>query len=382
MKFKIASTFIVLCLLLIPSIAFAAAAQVKFYSTDETTVLGTLTANARTAAQGGGYFISAALPTRVVAEVSTPPTYANPTRLHDVPEFITSAHIPVTFDNADAQTVILSWKKKGDTTNTRYDFVKHAARTAATSTYAAFVPLQEDEVLELVPLKTIAIADFRALVHGSPSVDGHVDTPNNRWSGWPTNDLDIAGNSNAQGRYDRMKFGGANGANFGSYVSSTVEDYSRLAGDSRNSRILATANGMEWSAIRNPSVVRIVNTAQGFKDAHAAGVIGVMHQIEGAYSLTMENYYELIEQYYDLGYRIISFAHNPNSYTASGGEMSGFEPGRRGFTTEGELAIMRLNELGIVFDISHLEDQSLIDGLAISKRPVVGSHHGARGMYE
>ena len=382
MRSKFLSVFIILGILLIPSIAFAAAAQVVFFSTNETTVLGTITGNARTPAQGGGYFISAAVPTRVVSACSTPPTYANPTRLHDVPEFITSAHQPVTFDDAGAQTVILSWKKKGDATNTRYNFVKHAARTAATSTYAAFVPLAEDEVLELVPLKTVPIADFRALVYGSPAVDGHMDTPNNRWSGWPVNDLDIAGNSNAQGRYDRMKFGGLNGGMFGSYVSSITEDFSRYAGENRNSRILATANGIEWSAIRNPSVVRVVNTAQGFKDAHAAGAIGVMHQIEGAYSLTLENYYELLEQYYDVGYRLISFTHNPNSYTASGGEMSSFEVGRRGFTTAGELALMRLDELGIVFDISHLEDQSVIDSLAIGKRPIVGSHHGARGMFE
>ena|GEM_PF-2854966 len=299
--------------------------------------------------------------------------------LNDVPDF-----------NKAGDKIILSWKKKGDATDTRVNLSKHTARTNA---LAANID-QLKETLELVPLKVMDRAAFNALHYGNLLIDTHMDTPQ-RMTGSigtgdqrPVDNNDLANPTNsAQGSYARMIAGGLTGGGFAAYTSRyDNEDWNRGYGDRANSRILAVINATSWSAERNPGMVEIVKTPADFNRVFAANKLSLLNTIEGAYSITEDNYYELIEQYYDLGVRILSFTHNPISYLATGINAYGANGGTggldTGMTSVGERTLDRMKDLGMVYDVSHASDQTVKDALVRSERPMIGSHSGAWGQHQ
>jgi membrane dipeptidase len=54
--------------------------------------------------------------------------------------------------------------------------------------------------------------------------------------------------------------------------------------------------------------------------------------------------------------------------------------GHVGLTTRGKQAVTRMNELGIVVDVSHMSDRAVDDVLAVAKAPVFASHSNARAV--
>ena len=53
---------------------------------------------------------------------------------------------------------------------------------------------------------------------------------------------------------------------------------------------------------------------------------------------------------------------------------------KKGLKPFGLEAIARMNELGMIIDVSHLNDAGIFDVLKHSKKPIVASHSNARGL--
>jgi membrane dipeptidase len=51
-----------------------------------------------------------------------------------------------------------------------------------------------------------------------------------------------------------------------------------------------------------------------------------------------------------------------------------------GITDFGYDAIVRMNKLGILVDVSHTSDQTALDAIELSKKPIIVSHSGARSL--
>ncbi|MEG0110366.1 MAG: dipeptidase [Oscillospiraceae bacterium] len=88
---------------------------------------------------------------------------------------------------------------------------------------------------------------------------------------------------------------------------------------------------------------------------------------------------EKLERFYKMGVRLISLTWNqpncfgfPNSDDAAAMGL--------GLTDFGKLAVERMNELGILIDVSHLSDGGFADVLNISKKPFVASHSNCRAL--
>ena len=86
-----------------------------------------------------------------------------------------------------------------------------------------------------------------------------------------------------------------------------------------------------------------------------------------------------LDAYYKKGIRLISLTWNqencfgfPNSTNPSIME--------RGLKDFGKDAVRRMNELGILVDVSHLSDGGFWDVVAISKKPFVASHSNSRDI--
>ncbi len=83
---------------------------------------------------------------------------------------------------------------------------------------------------------------------------------------------------------------------------------------------------------------------------------------------------EDVQVFYDAGVRIVSLAWAEGSPWA-GGDQSGGD-----ITPEGRRLIARLDELGIMHDVSHLSERAFWTLLEIAAGPVVASHSNCRSL--
>lgn len=101
--------------------------------------------------------------------------------------------------------------------------------------------------------------------------------------------------------------------------------------------------------------------------------VGALLSVEGAHAL--EGKLEAVDALFQAGIRMISPSHFFD--TEVGGSAHGVNKG--GLTPFGHQVIARMEELGIVLDLSHASSPTFDDAIAASSRPVVVSHTGVRG---
>jgi membrane dipeptidase len=101
--------------------------------------------------------------------------------------------------------------------------------------------------------------------------------------------------------------------------------------------------------------------------------------IENAYPLGTD--LGRIKEFYDRGGRYMSLAHNGHSQFSDSntGERDG-KWMHNGLSDLGRKAIVEMNRLGIMIDVSHPSKLSMMQSVALSKAPVIASHSAARAL--
>lgn len=96
-------------------------------------------------------------------------------------------------------------------------------------------------------------------------------------------------------------------------------------------------------------------------------------------SVPLEGKIERVNEFYEKGVRLMSLTWN---YENSVGFPNSDDPAltAKGLKPFGIEAVERMNELGIIVDISHLSDGGIYDVFKYSKKPIVASHSNARGV--
>ncbi len=96
--------------------------------------------------------------------------------------------------------------------------------------------------------------------------------------------------------------------------------------------------------------------------------LGIILAVEGAY-LLVDNLHR-IEELYRLGVRCISFTWNPGNGLSGGiGDSSD-----KGLTMQGKAAVKKINDLGMLIDVSHISRKGFWDIIELTDRPVIASH--------
>jgi membrane dipeptidase len=101
----------------------------------------------------------------------------------------------------------------------------------------------------------------------------------------------------------------------------------------------------------------------------------------------MENGYpvgtdlSLIQTYYELGARYITLCHWANNDICDAAtDPAG--PEHNGLSEFGKQVVAEMNRLGMMVDISHVSDKTVLDVLEMSSAPIIASHSSARAVYE
>jgi membrane dipeptidase len=121
-------------------------------------------------------------------------------------------------------------------------------------------------------------------------------------------------------------------------------------------------------------LIRCTCIADIFK-AKQNGQIAFIPSFESC--MMIENELDRLDILFGLGVRMLGMTYNDANTLGSGlGEKKD-----RGLTNLGYKAVERMNKLGITIDIAHSGDQTSLDVIEASAKPVVISHAGARGVW-
>ena len=133
-----------------------------------------------------------------------------------------------------------------------------------------------------------------------------------------------------------------------------------------------------------PAQVELAVTAADVRRIHAAGKKVVLMGMENGYPIGKD--IRLLDQFYDYGVRYLGLLHNGHNDLGDSAQpdKKRNEPAAEwnGLSPLGKQVVKRLNELGIMVDVSHSSNQTTLDMLATSKAPVIASHSGVKSVYD
>ena len=92
--------------------------------------------------------------------------------------------------------------------------------------------------------------------------------------------------------------------------------------------------------------------------------------------ISIDDNISLLDEYYDFGARHASLTWNEENKLATGARGDS----NRGLTPLGKKAVKKMQEKGMIVDVSHLNDKSLFDIMDITSAPIIASHSNARAL--
>lgn len=135
--------------------------------------------------------------------------------------------------------------------------------------------------------------------------------------------------------------------------------------------------------INHSDVMQRVQSPAELKQAVANGRLAVAIGVENAYPLGPDLRY--LDEFYARGARYISLTHFGHNHVADSslakGEQQGVaEPVYAGLGDLGHALIARLNELGIMVDVSHASNAATLQAAQVSNTPIIASHSGVAAL--
>ena len=186
-------------------------------------------------------------------------------------------------------------------------------------------------------------------------------------------DLDLKGKTHSD--LDRLKEGGMDVQLFSVYCD----------GDTKNPYAYANRamDRLDAVALRNPDkIIKVSNYAEMLKVVQQHK-IAAMFGVEGGHMI--EDDLAKLESLYKRGARYLTLTHNiaPSWATSAADEAPLNPPGggtlkdparKKGLTDFGRQVVQRMNQLGMMVDVSHSGDQTFWDVIKLSTKPIIASH--------
>ena len=177
-------------------------------------------------------------------------------------------------------------------------------------------------------------------------------------------DQDLTGKTHSD--LDRWKKGGLDVQIFSVYCDGGVKNAYAIANREMDSLDVIVA--------RNPNkIVKVANTLEILK-AIKEKKIAAMFGVEGGHMI--EDDLNKLEAFYKRGARYLSLTHNvaPSWATSAADETTNPNLPQKGLTDFGMKVVAKMNELGMMIDVSHSGDQTFWDVIKLTNKPIIASH--------
>jgi membrane dipeptidase len=222
--------------------------------------------------------------------------------------------------------------------------------------------------------ETIKVTPRALAIHNSAIVvDTHADTT--QFFAHP--EFDLANASEKLGTHFDLKT--AKAGNVGAEFFVAWVDCEKYQGrEAHRTLVLIDQIHQEIKQHPNDAVLaltadHIVKARTGPKKKLAAFI-----SVEGGHSI--ENSISILRDYYRLGVRYMTLTHSCslNWARSSGDEKE--ETKKTGLSDFGREVVREMNRLGMMVDISHVNDRTFYHALLVSRAPVIASHSSARAL--
>jgi len=128
-----------------------------------------------------------------------------------------------------------------------------------------------------------------------------------------------------------------------------------------------------------PDQIELALTSKDVKRIVGSGKKAAMIGVENAYPIGTDM--SEFENYYNLGARYISLAHNGHSQFSDSNTGEADDTWlHNGLSDLGKEAVKEMNRLGIMIDVSHPSKEAMKQMISLSKAPIIASHSSARAL--
>jgi membrane dipeptidase len=219
-------------------------------------------------------------------------------------------------------------------------------------------------------------ARLARVLAATPLIDGHNDWPDvlreregeGRWT------VDLrSGLGNRPVPYNtdiaRLRQGRVGGQFWSVFVSP------ELSGPEQVKETLEQIALVQSFAERYPEAFALARTAADVRRIHKSGRIASLIGVEGGGQI--DGSFAVLRAYRALGAGYLTLTH---ARTLEWADSATDNPKHDGLTEFGESVVRELNRLGMLVDLSHVSEATMLDALRVSKAPVIFSHSSARAL--
>ncbi|MCP5143883.1 MAG: membrane dipeptidase [Gammaproteobacteria bacterium] len=221
-------------------------------------------------------------------------------------------------------------------------------------------------------LLTVTAGVFSATVMAQSqriTIDSHIDIPLD----YATSATDPGINGPLQVDLVKMRRGGLDAGFFIVYVGQGERSEAgyRAARADALTKFSAIHRVANWLY---PDQIELAFNADDVRNIHARGKLVALIGIENGYVIGRD--LGLIRDYYNLGGRYMTLAHNGHNDLADSAQPRPGEAAAEhgGLSALGRAAVATMNDVGMLVDVSHVSVQAARQAIALSRAPVIASH--------
>jgi membrane dipeptidase len=225
-------------------------------------------------------------------------------------------------------------------------------------------------------LSVLSAQDYRAqalrILRTTPLIDGHNDIPDaiRERGGLDSVDLSVS-QPRLMTDIPRLRAGAVGAQFWAAYVPvSTIHEGTHPA-----VYALEQIDLTHRVCARYPQTFAEARTAADIERNFKAGKISCLIGIEGGHAI--ENSLGALRAFAELGVRYMTLTHWETIDWADAATDSAKHDGLTAF---GEDVVREMNRVGMLVDLSHVSDATMLDALRVSRAPVIFSHSSARAL--
>lgn len=161
-----------------------------------------------------------------------------------------------------------------------------------------------------------------------------------------------------------------------SAVNVTIGDIGTMTPLAAFERLVRDIARWEGEIDRHPEVLARIRTVADIEQAMRSGRTGLIYGLQDGVSF--EDDLGRLDALRQLGVRVIQPTYNRRNLLGDGC----MEPADAGLSRAGHEAVERMNELGLLVDLSHCGRRTAADAMATSRRPLAFTHTGCAALVD
>jgi len=235
--------------------------------------------------------------------------------------------------------------------------------------------LSATALLSIIPSFHLSAQDYRAqairILRTVPLIDGHNDIPDALRERGGVDSVDFAVRQpRLMTDIPKLRAGYVGAQFWAAYVPVTTMD----SGTHAAIYALEQIDLVHRLCAKYPRSLAMAYTAADIERNFAAGKISCLIGIEGGHAI--ENSLGALRMFYRVGTRYMTLTH----WRSLDWATASTDTARRGLSPFGKQVVLEMNRLGMLVDLSHVNDQTMSDALHTTRAPVIFSHSSARAL--